>query len=181
MRQEAESVTRVFPDARVLASGEATREAALEALPASTWVHFACHGKSDGDNPSASHLLLSGLREKDSSPLSVLDVSRLRLRHAELAYLSACSTATNSPNLADENIHIVAAFQLAGYHRVIGTLWPIYDKTAVGFADEVYAALTAGTPDASRAAIAVHRAARRIRDKKSTAPHLWAPYIHAGI
>jgi hypothetical protein len=44
--------------------------------------------------------------------LRVLDISRLRLRHAELTYLSACGTTRTSANLADEAIHITAAFQI---------------------------------------------------------------------
>ncbi|WP_216651350.1 CHAT domain-containing protein [Actinomadura litoris] len=36
--------------------------------------------------------------------------------------------------LADEAIHLAAAFQLAGYRGVIGTLWPVADRPAVRFA-----------------------------------------------
>jgi len=53
----------------------------------------------------------------------VAAISRLRLPGV-LAYLSACSTAVTGPELADESVHIVSAFQLAGYQHVIGTLWP---------------------------------------------------------
>jgi hypothetical protein len=56
------------------------------------------------------------------------------MNDAELAFLSACSTARPSGRLADEAIHLASAFQLAGYRHVIGTLWPIGDWPAVEYA-----------------------------------------------
>lgn len=39
-----------------------------------------------------------------------------------LGYLSACSTGANKVDrLADEGIHFVSAFQLAGFRHIIGT------------------------------------------------------------
>jgi CHAT domain-containing protein len=40
----------------------------------------------------------------------------------ELAFLSACHTATGSPRGLDEAIHLAAAMQLLGYRHVIATL-----------------------------------------------------------
>ena len=73
----------------------------------------------------------------------MVDVARLRLDDAELAFLSACSTARPGCRLTDEAIHLASAFQLAGYRHVIGTLWPIGDQHAVDIADDIYTALTA--------------------------------------
>ena len=56
-------------------------------------------------------------------------------------------------DLLDETIHLTAAFQLAGYPHVIGTLWTIYDSIAV---------------DVARA---FHLAA---------VPAKWAAYLHTG-
>ncbi|UZI27008.1 CHAT domain-containing protein [Streptomyces sp. VB1] len=79
-----------MPGATVLVGADATRDAVLDALPSSGWAHFACHGYSDPDNPSDSHL---ALHDHDRAPFRVLDFSRLRLRNAEFAFLSACDTA----------------------------------------------------------------------------------------
>ncbi|MFC8248097.1 CHAT domain-containing protein [Streptomyces chartreusis] len=49
---------------------------------------------------------------------------------AEVAYLSACSTSEPALDVADEALHITAAFQRADYQHVIGTLWPLHDGTA---------------------------------------------------
>ena len=94
--------------------------------------------------------------------------------------LSACDTAVTTTDLADEVIHVSSAFHLAGYPRVIGTLWTIDDDAAVTIADLVYAELTAGQPDADRAAEALHHAVIRVRRDHPDRPSLWASHLHIG-
>ena len=109
---EAAGLQRRFPGrVTVLTGPQATHDTVLAALPAGRWAHFACHGASDLSNPSASCLLLTDHRQR---PLTVVDVARLRLDDAGLAFLSACSTARPGGRLADEAIHLASAFQLAG-------------------------------------------------------------------
>jgi CHAT domain-containing protein len=93
----------------VLTGSEATYEAALAALPQARWAHFACHGYAEPYNPSVSRLLLA---DHVKRPLTVVDVARLRMHDAELAFLSACSTARPGRRLSDESIHLASAFPL---------------------------------------------------------------------
>jgi CHAT domain-containing protein len=133
-------------------------------------VHFACHGTAEITDPSNSRLLLH------DRPLTVVDVARLRLHDAELAFLSACETARPGARLADEAIHLASAFQLAGYRHVIAALWPVADHTAVAFADYIYATLS----QPPNVAGAVHTATRNLRDSWPGHPSEWASHIHAG-
>ena len=111
----------------------------LAQLPGCAIAHFACHGASDPADPSQSLLLL---HDHDSDPLTVASLAPINLDHAQLAYLSACSTAlTGDAELIDEAIHLTTAFQLAGFPHVIGTLWEINDAIAVTIADTFYTAL----------------------------------------
>jgi CHAT domain-containing protein len=159
----------------VLGVPEARRGRVLAELPRHNWVHFACHGHTDAADPSASYLLLPDHRRE---PLTVLDISRLRLERADLAYLSACSTARVGTKLTDEAIHLASAFHLAGYRQVIATSWPITDRPAVRFATEVYGTIMAqGT---ASAALAVHAATRRLRQRYPDNPRVWAAHIHIG-
>ncbi|KAM0349863.1 hypothetical protein ACHAP4_010218 [Fusarium culmorum] len=85
--------------------------------------HFAGHGATDEEDPSNSHLLLEDWKE---DRFCVADLQRMNLReHAPfLAYLSACGTGQMKRyNLVDESIHLISAYQLAGFRHVIGTLW----------------------------------------------------------
>ncbi len=174
---EAAVLQQRFPgQVTVLTGDRATHDAVLAALPAGRWAHFACHGTSDLDNPSASCLLLADHQQR---PLTVTDVARLRLDDAGLAFLSACSTARPGGRLADEAIHLASAFQLAGYRHVIATLWPIGDQQAVDITADIYTTLTATGED--DVAGAVHAAVRRTRRLRGwDTPSAWASHIHAG-
>jgi CHAT domain-containing protein len=95
--------------------------------------------------------------------------------------LSACRTAQGDAALADESIHLAAAFQLAGYRHVIGTLWNLRDTAAPEIAREVYARVA--NPNASHddTATALHEAVLQLRQLPGfTGPIAWAPYIHFG-
>ncbi|MEU8615806.1 CHAT domain-containing protein, partial [Actinoplanes sp. NPDC048791] len=160
----------------VLAPADAHRDRILAELPRHARVHFACHATNpDPRHPSAAALEVTGGRAR---PLSVLDVTRLRLT-GELAFLSACSTANAGEALADEAIHLASAFQLAGYRHVIGTLWPVRDAVAGRVTGPVYDGIAAaGTADA--APVALHHAVRALRRRYPDRPALWATHVHSG-
>ncbi|MFF7174775.1 CHAT domain-containing tetratricopeptide repeat protein [Streptomyces pseudovenezuelae] len=164
-----------------------TKANVLEYLPECAIVHFACHGASNPTDPSKSQLLL---HDHADNPMTVASLGPVALDQARLAYLSACRTAAiDTAALLDAAIHLTSAFQLAGFPHVIGTLWEIDDGIAVTIADLFYAALQTGSGlDPDRAAHALHRAVRRVRDghglpapfDRRRAPLLWAAYLHAG-
>ncbi|MEU9338857.1 CHAT domain-containing protein [Streptomyces sp. NPDC048290] len=173
---EAETAVlrRHFPgEVDVRTGTAATHDAVLDALTGARWAHFACHGRSDLADPSAGRLVLA---DHHNRPLTVMDLARLRMDDAELAFLSACSTARPSGRLADEAIHLASAFQLVGYRHVIGTLWRIGDWQAVDVADLIYSAIA----DGADVAEAVHSATRRMRDRWPDDPSAWASHIHVG-
>jgi hypothetical protein len=174
--RETEILTASLPHSpTVLGGTDAVRDRVLAELPRHGWVHFACHGLSDLGDPSASYLLPA---DHDTKPLTILDISRLHLDDADLAYLSACSTAQVGATLTDEAIHLAAAFHLAGYRHVIATLWPVLDRPATRFTRSVYAMITARGPES--AAHAVHTATHQARDRYPRYPRVWAAHIHTG-
>ncbi len=174
---EAALLADHFPERTVLLRDEqATHANVIEALREARWAHFSCHAQSSLDKPSESRLLLSDWKHE---PLTVLDITRLRLDRAGLAFLSACSTAQGGLRLWDEAIHLGAAFHLAGFQQVIATLGPVEDRTAEAVARDFYEVLrTDGTTD--RAAFALHDAMLRQRASTASTPSEWATYIHIG-
>ena len=158
-----------------LVGAEATRERVMQALDDHDWAHFCCHGGQDLADPGQSGVFLW------DSPLTVRDVATLRLKHAQLAYLSACQTALGGTRLPDEAVHVAAGLQLAGFRHVIATLWATGDREAPAVADTVYRILTAGgQSQAPGAARALHVAVRELRERCRSQPQIWAPYIHLG-
>jgi len=177
---EVEALRRLMPGLVVLTGSEATYDSVHAELPRHTVAHFACHGVGGRGDPSGGRLLL---HDHGDRPLTVVDISRWDLGHAELAYLSACSTAVGRPSLINESIHITSAFQLAGYRHVIGTLWAVEDRSAVRVSTDVYAVLTAGGrkwPKVDQAAEALHEAVLQLRDTYRELPARWAAFLHVG-
>jgi tetratricopeptide (TPR) repeat protein len=156
----------------------ATRQAVLDALPGHSWLHLSCHGTQHPADASLSAFLLH------DQPLTLADLAALNLRETDLAYLSACHTATGDLRLLDEALHLAAALQLAGYRHVLATLWSISDM-----ADTAYAHLLhpdpdhpspADKPEADRAPYALHYAITHLRHAYPGEPLLWAACIHLG-
>ncbi|MFF8289580.1 CHAT domain-containing protein [Streptomyces sp. NPDC016309] len=181
-RREVEVLRGLVPT-DVLHGQDATFEQVMEALPHHPYVHFACHGVSEPDDPSNGRLLV---HDHPTRPLTVRAISRLDLPAARLAVLSACETARGGGELADEAIHITSAFQLAGYPSAVGTLWPVHDVVAVRVTRLLYQGLCAGAAgdgpelDDTRAATALHQAVLRCRAAFAASPSLWAAHVHAG-
>ena len=164
-----------------LMESDATVKNVVEGMKESNWVHFACHGVQEISDPTKSALLLA-----KEAPLTLLDMSKLSLPHAELAYLSACQTASGVEELPEEAVHLTAGMLSAGYRGVIGTMWSIKDEDAPKVADAVYAHLFKDKdshPDPTQAAFALHEAVKKLHygsgEKKSF--FSWVPYIHVGI
>jgi tetratricopeptide (TPR) repeat protein len=163
------------PDrARHIVGAEATRAAVTEAIPRHSWLHLACHARQNAADPSRSAIALW------DGPLSVADLASLRLRHADLAFLSACETAAGSPKLPDESIHLAAAIQLLGFRHVIATLWTIQDAPGARIAASVYGRIARGG-GSDAAAAALHQAVEELRESWPADPLRWAAYIHLGL
>lgn len=177
---EADQLAHMLGSALTLIGPAAHYQAVTAALPRYRIAHFACHGLSNRTDPAASQLLL---HDHDRQPLTVTALSRLHLADAELAFLSACSTTQTSAALADEAVHITAACHLAGYRRVVGTLWSINDAAAARIATQVYTSLTGGgthPPRIEDSARALAEAIRQLRDDFRAVPTYWAAHIHLG-
>ena len=163
---------------KLMESG-ATVENVVMGMQESNWVHFACHGVQEISDPTKSSLLLA-----KGANLTLLDMSRLSLPHAGLAYLSACQTATGAEHLSEEAVHLTAGMLSAGYRGVIGTMWSISDDDAPKVADAVYAHLLKDTnPDLTQAAFALHEAVKKLCNESEGKKSFfsWVPYIHVGI
>jgi CHAT domain-containing protein len=151
-------------------------------------AHFACHGMSYPTDPSSSGLVLrrlapDGTFEQDQ--LSVSRISHFRLRHVQIAYLSACSTAENKgARLRDEVIHIVSGFQVAGFPHVIGSLWSAGDDECVEVASGFYSSLFEhnglSESGARQVAWALREAVMAVRAKDMDMPLNWAQFVHFG-
>lgn len=151
-------------------------ETVLEGLEHYGWIHLACHGVQDAEEPTQSRFVLH------DGPLALLEIIAASFKHADFAFLSACETAMGSDALPDEAAHLAAGMLAAGFRSVIGTMWSIQDADAPIVAEQVYRYLLSGPakPDSSGAAIALHRAIKVLREQDEQS-FSWVPFIHVGV
>jgi CHAT domain-containing protein len=177
-----EEQTRNHIKLNSLIGANATAEHVMEGLKTANWVHFACHGVQHISQPTKSALLLAG-----HSRLMLKDIMQLKLSHQNMAFLSACQTATGDEKVPDEAVHLAAGMLAAGYRGVIATMWSVMDQDAPHVARDVYGHLFTGksTPDPTEAAYALNQAVTKLRegsDKVGNELFLsWVPFIHMGI
>ncbi|KAL4950438.1 CHAT domain-containing protein [Aspergillus filifer] len=127
--------------------------------------HFAGHGYTDHVDPSKSQLILEDGQE---GSLTVADLLEINIREHSpfLAYLSACGTGQiRDERFIDESIHLISAFQLAGFRHVIGTLWSVNDETCVDMARITYEVMADGQMNDEVVSRGLHQAAKEMRDR----------------
>lgn len=159
-----------------LENSQATPVTVLDAMERFEYVHLACHGSQDPNNPTESCFHLH------EGTLTLEQIAQRSLKNKGLAFLSACQTATGDEQMPDEAVHLAAGMLVAGYPSVIATMWSIDDYDATLVADKVYGQLiNNGKLDSSQVAKALHIAIdalrRKVEEKEFTR---WVPYVHIG-
>ncbi|KZV97517.1 hypothetical protein EXIGLDRAFT_607963 [Exidia glandulosa HHB12029] len=173
--QESKKVAANFPtnSAKVLLGQDGTIEAVLEHMAKHPYVHLACHGKQDADPTKSAFLLHDG-------PLTLHTLMAHKSSNAQLAFLSACETATGDEKVPNEAVHLAAGMLAAGYKSVVATMWSIGDTEAPRVADEFYKALLADPEH--NVAFALHDALKKLREHVGVDNFVkWMPYIHLGL
>ncbi|KAG1776806.1 CHAT domain-containing protein [Suillus placidus] len=167
-------LVRATANATTLSGDDATRTGALDALQENTWVHLACHGKQDREQPYNSRFAMR------DEPLTLLDIMEKDIPHAEFAFLSACHTAVGDKETPDEVIHLAAGLQFSGFKSVIGTLWVVDDAVAKHVVEAFYKNMFKdGVMDCTKAAWALNRATCSVKTKVPLEQRM--VFIHIGV
>jgi len=190
--KEVEEIRHHFPGQAMLNLDhqDATVDMVLRQMESKEYpyIHLACHGLQDSDDPQKSAFVLYDGK---------LDLAQLMSKtadNAQLAFLSACQTATGDVNIPEESVHLAAGMLAVGYRGVIGTMWSIHDEDAPLVADQFYRHFLGTTSDASdqdesdskasvgKAAHALHEAVKVLRGKVGESNFArWVPFVHFGM
>ncbi|KAI1009831.1 hypothetical protein LB504_003019 [Fusarium proliferatum] len=156
-----------------------TKTETLTVLESCNAVFFGCHGQSVSTQPCESYLKLG--TDADSH-LTIKEIQGSRHQDAQLAYLSACSTANVSArHLVDEVVHIAGAFSLLGFRQVVGTFWVAKDIKARVVAKRFYEELMLeDCEDEDSVARAYYTAIMELRGSNVQDPLVWATFAHFG-
>ena len=133
---EGDQVKSLFDSDKVtdLRGPEATAEVVLRELSAS-YVHFACHGFYNWEDPLQSCLFLA-----NGAPLTLGKIiGQLNLESTRLVTLSACETGiTNILQTPDEYLGLPAGFLQAGTPSVVSTRWAVNDLSTMLLMERFY-------------------------------------------
>jgi CHAT domain-containing protein len=177
--QEAASILSIFPQyTDVLHGAQGSIAAVLQGMKTHEWVHLACHGLQSDSDPTQSAFSLH------DGKLTLSKLMSQALPHAELAFLSACQTASGDQELPEEAVHLAAGMLNVGYKSVIGTMWSIGDRHATMVAGKFYEVMkdqiTAGGK--LQPAYALHEATQHLRKNIGVNELLnWIPFVHFGL
>ncbi|WZH40930.1 CHAT domain-containing protein [Fusarium acuminatum] len=141
------------------------KEDVVSQLPQCKIFHFAGHGSTNGRDASQSSLLLQDWQKNPLTVSTLLDID-IQQYSPFLAYLSACGTGQiGHEKYLDESIHLISAFQLAGFRHVIGTLWEVGDEISVDIARTVYESIRRGAQADESICRGLYKATLEQRDK----------------
>ena len=146
---EVRHLVRRYPDAMVLADGDATADRVMAAMDGAWLVHMAAHGTFRGDSP-----LFSAI-ELDDGPLTVYDLERLKQAPYRVV-LSSCSSAIGVAVGADELLGLVSALISLGSAGVVASVVPVNDPATVPLMTALHDHLRAGSDLAGALTLARH-------------------------
>lgn len=190
--------------ARLLEGAAATEADFKREAPGCRIIHAATHGfflredcsarRSGGDERFENPLLLSGLVLAGANRRAIADslsedgiltaeeVSSLALADAEWVVLSACNSGVGAIVSGEGVLGLRRAFQIAGAHTVITSLWPVNDRAARRWMRLLYEARMRdgrSTDEAVRQATRGLLAERRATGA-DTNPATWAAFVAVG-
>jgi CHAT domain-containing protein len=177
-KEEAARILSMFPESKVLNSMQGTIPAVLGDMKTHNWVHLACHGLQNSTDPTKSAFSLY------DGKITLANLMNLSLSHAELAFLSACQTASGDQKLPEEAVHLAAGMLSVGYKSVIGTMWSIGDAVAPVVAAKFYEMMKEQLKAGGKVepAYALHEATMHLRKEIGVDDFLrWIPFIHFGL
>ena len=138
---EVSALTGQYPDATVLADGDATVDHVMAAIDGAWLVHMAAHGTFRDDSP-----LFSAIELTDG-PLTVYDLERLKQAPYHVV-LSSCNSAVGVAVGADELLGLVSALISLGSAGVIASVVRVNDPATVPLMTALHDQLRTGASPA---------------------------------
>ncbi|KAG2751767.1 hypothetical protein P692DRAFT_201786700 [Suillus brevipes Sb2] len=159
-----------------LENSDATVEGAFDAVNHNQWLHLACHGMPNRQQPFESSFAMR------DGPLMIKDIIRSDWQNPEFAFLSACHTTVGDEKSPDESIHLAAAMQFSGFRSVIGSMWSVDDEVALEVVSTFYGNLVddTGRLDCTRAAVALSKALKKLR-RNNIPLEQQIVFVHIGV
>jgi CHAT domain-containing protein len=167
---EATSVAERFHSSILLISSDASALRVESELAKTDIFHFAGHATA-GTRGIGLVMARKSDGQHENEILSADGLTPEKLKHLQLAVLSACATEMGSESDANDSESLVRVLVRAGVPDVLATRWNLDSHAASKFTTDFYDALLAGKTPAR----ALREATTRLRAVPETAhPYYWA-------
>ncbi len=148
-RDEVNAIAGLFPHhSQVFLGDDATEQNAKNVGRGTRYLHFATHAILDDRFPLNSALVLTipdHLSEgQENGLLQAWEILEQVHLNADLVTLSACKTGLGKEVKGEGLIGLTRAFQYAGAHSVLASLWSIPDVSTAEFMKHFYGHLKEG-------------------------------------
>lgn len=140
----------------------------VSALRRHSYVHIACHGNLNPEDPMQSGLVLG------NEVLTVRELLESSI-DCHMVVLSACHSAFVSPEPGDPFVSLSAAFLYAGAHHVVAAQWAVSDEITTSLISRFYEEFHARALDSFGIASSLSTASHSI-EKEQAEPYYWAPF-----
>ena len=172
-----------------------TKNAFMQQIQESGWIHYHGHAFSPEEDILNSALILSNGSDAESHPnteksggnLAVREIFDLLMaKNAPHINIIACDSGTQNIAPGNEPLGIVSAMLYAGATSVLGCLWPIESFAGRRFSNSFYSNRNAATTESSSRTIiniaqTLRLAVSELRNNPDTRqPYHWAPFVLHG-
>jgi len=171
---EAESISGIFPAAKILKGQNAEKDAILKLIPEYSVLHFACHAKINTVKPLFSELIVAG-KNGCKARIELNEIFNTK-NNAELVVLSGCETGIGDITPGDEITCFPRAFMYSGAASVLVSLWEIDDNSTAEFMKKFYEELFVNKKSKSEAL----QSAQFYMISKGYSPYHWAGFQLVG-
>jgi len=168
VEEEARALGNLFPGAKVLLGGEATRDNFRKAARSSGFVHIATHASFRHDNPMFSSFKLA------DGYVTAMDLFSMECR-TNLVALSGCKSGLSEVSGSDDLLGLMRGFLYSGARSLLMSLWNVNDESTVDLMTEFYRSWQAG----ARKGEALRHAMQEVR-RIYPNPFHWAPFFVVG-
>jgi CHAT domain-containing protein len=178
--EEITALTRLYPQAGVVAGPRADADAVREAFRGGGLVHFAGHAVFDDARPERSFLVVApGRGGAAEERLTAAEIEDMQLGSLRMVVLSACQTSRGRAGRSGGFAGLAGAFLAAGAGGVVGSLWRVDDRQTRVLMEAFHDAYrTSG--DGAAALRQAQLRLLRSGDPALRAPAAWAGFRYAG-
>ncbi|HRI44828.1 MAG TPA: CHAT domain-containing protein [Fimbriimonadaceae bacterium] len=177
IKEEAGAIKRLLGSKVIeLAEQKATVPAFRQKAGSAPLLHFATHALPNAASPMLGCLALAPTPEGDPGLLYARDIYEMKL-DAELAVLSACSTAQGRALAGEGLLGLGWAFLVAGCPSTLATRWDLGDRSGRVWVEAFYRHRASGMTISS-----AYQAAciDSIRGKSTASPRQWGAWVLIG-